>query len=372
VKTCKEEALGLLGAADLCHEVGSPVRCVFELLRNSDLLSGSELLSPPEVVSTEWNFDLLGTPEAHVTRTAAHTFYLETDQVLRSQSSIVWPYAFLANSGKARLEEKGEYRAFFAGKVYRNCRATTRGCPVFHQFDAMWVERKRSSLLSMRRLHELASEFYRLLFMDLDYTTATKPLLFCDPAIQLVPSGLAVRLEGVQGGLVRSSLLEGFGISSETYDAFAFGFGLDRIAMAMFNIPDARMLWKDNLPTNWDARFANRFYSKPLRLEAFEKRTIDISIVSPKDSDPDGAAEIVASEIASIDADWIGSCELIDEFVDDKRFGPSNRSLTFRVGLSYADADFTKGHASNLVARLVPNLEAQGFRIRGRICDKRK
>jgi phenylalanyl-tRNA synthetase alpha chain len=217
---------------------------------------GFSVVEGPEIETDYYNFDALNTPPSHPARDEQDTFYtaVAPQVLLRSQTSTV----------QVRAMEKMEppLRVISPGRVYRNEEVNARKYPLFHQVEGLVVDRD----VTFGQLKGTLNEFIRLLFGK-PLKTRFRPdfFPFTEPSAELdcqcpFCMGDGCRTCGHRGwiellgcGMVDPNVLEGAGINSQEWSGFAFGMGIDRLAMMKFGINDIRHLFTS------DMRFLEQF-----------------------------------------------------------------------------------------------------------------
>ena len=215
---------------------------------------GYEIADGPEVEKAIYNFDKLNTPPDHPARDIQDTFYVTDDIVLRSQTSPV----------QARVMEthKPPIKIICPGKVYRSDSIDATHSPVFHQVEGLVVD-KNISMTDLKGTLEIFAkkclgEKTKIKFRP-HHFPFTEPSAEADVSC-FVCGGKGCRVCKGEGwiellgcGMVHPNVLRNCGIDPEEYSGFAFGFGVERIAMAKFGIEDMRLLYEN------DARFLKQF-----------------------------------------------------------------------------------------------------------------
>ncbi len=217
---------------------------------------GFTLAEGPEVETDFYNFDALNTPEDHPARDEQDTFYLNLGHqaLLRSQTSTV----------QIRVMERQQppLRIISPGRVYRNEEINARKYPIFHQAEGLLVDRN----VTFGQLKGTLNEFISL-FFGKQLNTRFRPdfFPFTEPSAELDCQcpfclGGGCRTCGNRGwlellgcGMVDPAVLEGVGIDTEVWSGFAFGMGIERLAMIKYGINDIRHMW------NNDLRFLEQF-----------------------------------------------------------------------------------------------------------------
>ena len=215
---------------------------------------GYEIADGPEVELAEYNFDKLNTPPDHPARDIQDTFYLTDDILLRSQTSPV--------QARVMENQKPPIKIICPGAVYRSDSVDATHSPVFHQVEGLVVD-KNISMADLKGTLEMFAkkclgEKTRIRFRP-HHFPFTEPSAEADVSC-FVCGGKGCRVCKGEGwiellgcGMVHPNVLRNCGIDPEEYSGFAFGFGVERIAMAKFGIEDMRLLFEN------DVRFLKQF-----------------------------------------------------------------------------------------------------------------
>lgn len=208
---------------------------------------GFDVADGPEIEEDFFNFTALNTPENHPARSMHDTFYVEGGLLLRTHTSPV-------QVRYARMHPP-PIRVIAPGKTYRVDSDATHS-PMFHQFEGLWIDED----ISFADLKSVYSDFLRRFFEtdDLDVRFRPSYFPFTEPSAEIdirFPDGpLAGRWLEVSGsGQVHPNVVRNFGLDPERYIGFAFGSGIERLAMLRHGIGDLRLFY-DN-----DLRFLQQF-----------------------------------------------------------------------------------------------------------------
>jgi phenylalanyl-tRNA synthetase alpha chain len=209
---------------------------------------GYTIVDGDEVEDTWHLFDALNMPPGHVTRSPLHTLFLNGDIVLRTETS----------ASQIRVMEAQEPPVFIVslGRTYRRDTVDATHSPLFHQVEGLAVDKDitladlKGTLLHLAKA--LFGEDRRVRFMT-DFFPFTEPSLgaavscfLCDGAGCSVCKQTGwIEMGG--SGLVDPNVLRNVGYDPEEVSGFAFGLGLERIAMLRHGVPDIRMFWENDL-----------------------------------------------------------------------------------------------------------------------------
>lgn len=227
--------------------VGSPhpITLVMNELIECFMGLGFEVMEGPEVELDHYNFELMNLPKNHPARDAQDTFYMDDNIVLRTHTSPM--------QARAMLSKKPPIRIICPGRVYRADEVDATHSPVFHQMEGLVVDEH----VSMANLRATLDAFAKKLYGE-DITTRFRPSFFpfTEPSAEVDLTCVNCRGKGCRickgtgwievlgSGMVNPKVLEMCGIDSEIYSGFAFGIGLERIAMQRYGIRDMRLLYE--------------------------------------------------------------------------------------------------------------------------------
>ncbi|MGC9142184.1 MAG: phenylalanine--tRNA ligase subunit alpha [Caldimicrobium sp.] len=208
---------------------------------------GFEIVTGPEVESDYYNFTALNIPEWHPARDMQATFYLKNGALLRTHTS---PMQI-----RAMLERTPPLRIIAPGKVYR-CDADVRHSPMFHQVEGLMIDDKTS----FSDLKGILSFFAREIFGEktkVRFRPSYFP--FTEPSVEMdiscvICDGKGCRvcsqtgwLEILGAGMVHPEVLKAVNYDISKWQGFAFGLGVERIAMIKFGIDDIRLFFDNHL-----------------------------------------------------------------------------------------------------------------------------
>lgn len=197
---------------------------------------GFTVFDGPEVEFEFYNFTALNTPEHHPARDMQDTFYIEGQKgmVLRSHTSNIQIHTMLG--------EKPPVRAVAPGRVFR-CDSDPTHTPLFHQIEAFVVDEQ----ISFAHLKGTIDHFLKAIYGS-KVRTRLRPSFFpfVEPGAEIDMEWNGGWLEIGGCGMIHPNVFESVGYDSERYSGFAFGFGLDRMAMLYYGINDLRQLFSGN------------------------------------------------------------------------------------------------------------------------------
>lgn len=275
------------------------------------------------VVSTVECFDKLRVPPDHVSRSPSDTYYVNADYVLRTHTS--------AHQCQF-LSQYPEISSFLcAGDVYRRDEIDASHYPAFHQcegvrlFDAQKVSKEEVMEDLKKTLEGLAAHLFNLKTGEDTMRWLDEYFPFTEPSVELEIFYQEDWMEVLGCGVIHHDVLRNAGLDPEKVHGWAFGLGLERLAMVLFGIPDIRLFWSD------DERFAQQFtaqsFTEKTKFKPFSKYPPvlkDISMWIPEEFVDNDLFEMIRDE----GGDQVEKVDLLDEFTHPKT---GRTSKMFRV-----------------------------------------
>jgi len=231
-----------------------PMSIVLDEIKDIFIGMGFSIAEGPEVELDYYNFTALNTPEGHPARDVQDTFYINKDVLLRTQTSPV----------QARVMEvtKPPIKIISPGRVFRKDEIDATHSPMFHQIEGLVVDRGVTMADLKGTLEAIVKAIY-----GADSVVRFRPhhFPFTEPSAELDVRCFACGGEGCslckgEGwiellgcGMVHPNVLRNCGIDPEIYSGFAFGIGLERLAMRRFGVDDMRLFFEN------DVRFLSQF-----------------------------------------------------------------------------------------------------------------
>jgi phenylalanyl-tRNA synthetase alpha chain len=203
--------------------------------------AGFEVAEGPEIEDDYHNFEALNIPSHHPARAMHDTFYFPDGRLLRTHTSPV----------QIRVMKGGKppFRIIAPGRVYR-CDYDQTHSPMFHQVEGLLIDTQ----VTMADLKGVLQTFLRSFFDQTDLQVRFRPSYFpfTEPSaevdIKLASAhGFSDWLEVLGCGMVHPNVLRNVGIDPETYQGFAFGLGVERLAMLRYGVNDLRLFYDNDL-----------------------------------------------------------------------------------------------------------------------------
>lgn len=231
-----------------------PLTQVIDEIKEVFLGMGYQIAEGPEVELDYFNFEAMNIPKNHPSRDVQDTFYINDNVVLRTHTSPV--------QARVMKTQKPPIRIICPGRVYRSDEVDATHSPVFHQVEALVIDKG----VTMGDLIGTLQIFAKALFGE-NTKIRLRPhhFPFTEPSAEVDVScwgcgGSGCRIckgegwvEILGAGMVNPKVLRECGLDPEVYSGFAFGLGVERVAMARYNIDDLRLLIEN------DVRFLKQF-----------------------------------------------------------------------------------------------------------------
>ena len=231
-----------------------PITLTIQEITNVFKAMGYSIVEGPEVETVWFNFDALNSPKNHPSRDMTDTFYFSQDKLLRTHTSPVEVRTMLAQDLPIKV--------VVPGRCFRSDTPDATHSPMFHQVEGLVVDEG----ITMADLKGTLDTFAKLMFGS-DVKTKLRPshFPFTEPSAELDVSCFKCGGKGcnvckgsgwieILGcGLTHPHVLQAGGIDSEKYSGFAFGMGVERVAMLKYGVEDIRLFYEN------DMRFIEEF-----------------------------------------------------------------------------------------------------------------
>lgn len=313
-----------LAMPDLSRTPGSPLedlaQRVIELPRFNDF----HVLNVPEVVRYDLSFDMFNFPADHPVRKPSDTYFLNKEYILRTHTTVMWAYHLELEDVKEKVAKGESAGALSYGKVYRKDEIDRNHLNVFHQIDGWYLCSKKEHTITIEDLQDVLSEIAKTIFGANTKSRFNKDKFpYTDPSIEMEVQIGERWVEVLGAGIVKGEVLRNFGINSDEYNGWAFGFGLERLAIISMELPDIRLLWSQDERVKKQLKLGNKYKE----VSKFPPITRDISFVVNKDFVPN----IYFDLIRDFGGDLVEQVELLDKYENVEKFGKDKISYTYRI-----------------------------------------
>ena len=219
-----------------------PVTRTIERISSLFRAIGFEVVEGPEIEDDYHNFEALNIPAHHPARAMQDTFYFPDGRLLRTHTSPV--------QVRVMKSRRPPLRIIAPGRVYR-CDSDQTHTPMFHQVEGLMVGEDVSFAHLKGILHDFLRHFFEADDLEVRFRPSYFP--FTEPSAEVDIRGERGWLEVLGSGMVHPKVLENCGIDSERHTGFAFGMGVERLAMLRYGVDDLRSFFEN------DIRFLKQF-----------------------------------------------------------------------------------------------------------------
>ena len=213
-----------------------PVTRTIERISSLFRAIGFEVVEGPEIEDDYHNFEALNIPAHHPARAMQDTFYFPDGRLLRTHTSPVQIRVMQSHQPPLRI--------IAPGRVYR-CDSDQTHTPMFHQVEGLMVGEGVSFAHLKGILHDFLRHFFEADDLEVRFRPSYFP--FTEPSAEVDIRGERGWLEVLGSGMVHPKVLENCGIDSERHTGFAFGMGVERLAMLRYGVDDLRSFFENDL-----------------------------------------------------------------------------------------------------------------------------
>lgn len=311
-----------LNMPDLSRKNDSPLKAIIDMVLKIDRFKDFDIIEIPEIVPADVSFDLFNFPLNHVARSKSDTYYAEENQILRTHDTVMWYYYLNNPKIKEKIKNKEDLGVICYGKVYRKDEIDRKHMNVFHQMGGLFLTPDDKKILELKDLENVLSEIVKTLFgNDIVYRFNKDTFPYTDPSLEVEVEVDGNWIEILGGGMPLKLVLKNFNV--EGYNGWAFGFGLERLAIINMHLPDIRLLWSEDERVKKQLKLGNHF----VEVSKFPPVSRDISFVVDKSFIPNDYFDL----IREIGKDLIEEVELKDKYENEQKFGKDKISYTYHI-----------------------------------------
>jgi len=311
-----------LALPDLSRTPGNPLYEIVQSACSVPVMQGFDNVIIPEVVSPSISFDLFDFAPDHPARSKSDTYYLDDDHILRTHDTVMWYYYTQLPEVKERIARREKLGVVCYGKVYRKDEIDRKHMNIFHQFGGWYMTPADTDPLTIDDLKSALSQIVKGVFGEsVKYRFLDDTFPYTDPSTQVEVEVNGQWMEILGSGMTKQSVFKKFGV--EGYNAWAFGFGLERLAIISMELPDIRLLWSTDERVKKQLHMGTKF----VEVSKYPPVIRDISFIVPKTFSPNDYFDLVRD----IAGDLVERVELIDEYSNDEKFGADKKSYAYRI-----------------------------------------
>lgn len=314
-----------LAMPDLSRTAGSPIAEIVERIIKSPYFKNLDIMKTPEIVPSDVSFDLFDFPVDHPARSKSDTYYVDDENILRTHTTVCWYYYLHNEEIKERIKNNEPVGCFSFGKVYRKDEIDRNHMNVFHQIDGWFIIPKTIGTIGQKDLEETLGNVAKAVFgPDVVYKLDKDTFPYTDPSLEMAIKVGDRWVEGNGCGVIKGSVLEKLGVDSSNYTGWAFGFGLERLAITSMDLPDIRLLWSEDERVKKQLKLGQKYKE----VSKYPPITRDISFLVNKDFVPNNYFDLIRETVGE---DLIEEVKLIDKYEDETKFGKDSVSYAYRI-----------------------------------------
>lgn len=313
-----------LDMPDLTRTPNSPVYEIVQRILSMPDYKNFDVIHVPEIVRADVSFDLFDFPEDHPARSKSDTYYVDDNHVLRTHTTVMWNFYLAQDSVKKRMAENEPVGSFSYGKVYRKDEIDRNHMNVFHQIDGWYLAPKDKEIIGIPELEKVLTDIAKAVFgPEVKYRFNPDTFPYTHPSLEMEIEVNGRWVEVLGSGVVKGKVLDNHGVDSTKWNGWAFGFGVERLAIISMDLPDIRLLWSRDERVKKQLKLGNKFKE----VSKYPPITRDISFIVGKDFIPNNYFDL----IRDLGGDLVEEVQLLDKYENSEKFGHDKLSYTYRI-----------------------------------------
>lgn len=313
-----------LAMPDLSRTEGSPLKDIVQRITALPEYKDFYVIKAPEIVPARESFDLFNFAPDHPARSKSDTYYVDENHILRPHTTIMWYYQLQLEEMKQKIRNGEAIGAWSYGKVYRKDEIDRNHMNVFHQIDGWYLCRKAEKIIGIEELQEVLVSVGKAVYgPDLKYRFNPDTFPYTDPSLEMEAEVNGKWVELLGSGVVLPKVLDNLGVDSSEWNGWAFGSGLERLAILSMQLPDIRLLWSGDERVKRQLKMGNVYKD----VSKYPPIVRDISFIVNKDFVPNNYFDL----IRDIGGDLVEEVTLLDKYESQEKFGADKLSYTYRI-----------------------------------------
>jgi len=327
---------------DLTRTPDSPIHEVVQRILDMPDYKNFDVIEVPEIVPADVSFDLFDFPGDHPARSKSDTYYVDDKNILRTHTTVMWNYYLAQDDVKKRMAKNEPVGSFSYGKVYRKDEIDRNHMNVFHQMDGWYLAPKDKEAIGIPELEKVLADIAKAVFgPKVKYRFNPDTFPYTHPSLEMeIDKGDGRWVEVLGSGVVKGKVLDNHGVDSTKWNGWAFGFGLERLAIVSMELTDIRLLWSDNPRVKRQLHLGNKFKE----VSKYPPITRDISFVVSKDFIPNNYFDL----IRDLGGDLVEEVQLLDKYENPEKFGQDKISYTYRIIYRSNDRTLTSAEVDKI------------------------
>jgi len=347
-----------LAMPDLSRTPGSPLYEIVQRVKAAPSFQGFDDIEIPEIVPTSILFDLFDFPADHPARSASDTYLVDDKNALRTHDTVFWYYYLNQPEIKERIARGESMGALCYGKVYRKDEIDSRHMNTFHQMGA-WYIAPDSVPVTEEDLKKVFADIVHSVFgPTTEFRVNLDNFPYTDPSFEVEVNVKGTAAEGpakgewleiLGSGMPKKTTLSKLGL--EGYHGWAFGFGIERLAIISMALPDIRLLWSE------DERIKKQLVLGTTYKEVSKYPPVvrDISFIVKNGFVPNNYFDLVRDVLGDMAED----VSLLDKYENAAKLGEGNVSYAYRITYRSLERTLTNDEVNALHKQLEESTVSQ-------------
>ncbi len=346
-----------LAMPDLSRTEGSPLSEIVKRVKSVPALAGFDVIEIPEIVPASVSFDLFDFPADHPARGHSDTYYVDDTNILRTHDTVFWYYYLNDPTIKERMARGQAMGALCYGKVYRKDEIDSRHMNIFHQLGGWYIAPEDHPIAADDLKNVLGDIVHSVFGPDMVYRVNDDTFPYTDPSFEVEVNVKGTAAEGpargdwleiLGSGMPKSSVMEALG--GNGYHGWAFGFGIERLAIISMALPDIRLLWSGDERIKRQLVLGQTF----AEVSKYPPVVRDISFIVVKGFVPNDYFE----RVRDVAGDFVEEVALLDAYENDEKFGADRMSYAYRITYRSIERTLTNEEVDTLHKKLEAETEA--------------
>jgi phenylalanyl-tRNA synthetase alpha chain len=257
----------------------------------------------------------------------------------------MWYYYLLLEDIKKKLKTGVPIGVLSFGKVYRKDEIDRNHMNTFHQIDGLYLCKTEDHVITQKDLQDVLVEIAQSVFgKDIKYRFNDDTFPYTNQSIEMEVDKGDKWVEILGAGVVQPAVFEKLGVNSKQYNGWAFGFGLERLAIISMELPDIRLLWSDDKRVKKQLKLGNKF----VEVSKYPPIVRDISFIVKSNFIPNDYFDLVRETAP----DLVEEVSLLDKYENAEKFGENMISYAFRITYRSTERTLTSGEVDTLHKKL--------------------
>ncbi len=323
-----------LSMPDLSRNEASPIYEIVHRILSQPDFKDFDIVKSPEIVPVDVTFDLYNFAPDHPARSHSDTYFIDDTNILRPHTTVMWYYYLNQPEIKEKMA-RGETVGFFSfGKVYRKDEIDRNHMNVFHQMDGGFLIPKSKKTIGIEDLQTVLSDIAKAVFgPDIKYRFNKDTFPYTDPSLEMEVEIAGRWIEVLGCGIMTDTIIKNLGLNPEEWSNWAFGFGLERLAIISMDLPDIRLLWSEDERVIKQLKLGKKF----VEVSKYPPIVRDISFIVKNDFIPNDYFDFVREIAPGI----VEEVKLLDKYENAEKFGQDKLSYAYRITYRSLDRTLT-------------------------------